>query len=203
MTSKYKPGTLGTILLVALGLYLLFIIVVFLGKAFVFTGYNFFFFTDNLLEIKSVNPIVNWGILGLMLGIVAGVIVAIKKYRLSKLLVLYPVLAIFIFVSVMWLINKPTAYTGNLNLPPVPARDIAPVVTQKIYYKVNATIIARSGPSIDDKKIFSLKKRTEVEMVGRRFFDADNAEWFKIKYNDQEAFVNAKYLTFSRTVTSQ
>ena len=201
--SKSKPGGFVTLLLVVLGLYLTYVLILFLAKVFVFTGYNFFFFTDNLLEIKSFHPLVNWGILGLLLGSIAGVAVAIKKYGLSKLLIIYPVGVTAVYVTVMWALNNPAAYTGNLYVPPATVMDTVAAVTKKVYYRINALTTARSGPSGDDEKLFQLRKRTEVELISRQFFDAKHIEWYKIKYKDQEGFVNAKYLRFSRTADTR
>lgn len=200
MTYTSKPNGCVNFLLVVFCLFLSYFIVVFLAKVFVFSGYNFFFFTDNLLAIKGFNPVINWTIFGLLLGSIAGVIIAVKKFQLSKLLILYPAAITAIYIIAMWLFNNPAAYTVYYKpTSPTPVMDTVSAPVRRIYYKTLSSINARSGPSPGDNKLFTLKKKAEVEMIKRRFFDSKNAEWFKIKYNGKEGFVNSKYLIFSRT----
>lgn len=189
------------LILIGVGLYLAYHILVLLAKFFVYIGYNFFVFTDNLLRAGSVSPVFMWGVLGLFTGSIAGVAIAIKKYRLSKGLLLYPIGIMIAFVSIMYLINKPADHNGEISLPGsgTTADSVPQQTPATIYYQVVSPINVRTGPSTSYSKIFILKEGSEVEIIERNLYDSRNVEWLKIKYKDKEGYITAKYLRFSRS----
>ena len=59
---------------------------------------------DNLLFIAHrIPPVLMWMILGLLLGVVYGCFIAIRKYKLDYKLLTYPVLALFVGLSLIFL----------------------------------------------------------------------------------------------------
>jgi len=70
----------------------------FLGKLSAF----FFVPIDNLLFIsQSIPPVIMWMILGLLVGLIYGSLVSIKKFKLDYKLLVYPGLALLIGVSLI------------------------------------------------------------------------------------------------------
>ncbi len=200
-----KKGTrspLLVIIVVIIGLYLAYQILILLAKFFVYLGYNFFVFADNLFQVSSFNPVATWGIMGLFIGSIAGVAIAIKKYRLSKKLLFYPIGIVILIFVLLYFINEPANHHGTVNLPntsnsdaSLPSYTVTPSVT---YYYATQSINARIGPSVRYPVAFVIDKAAEAELIERAFQDAKHNEWMKIKYNNQQGFVNAKFLRFSR-----
>jgi hypothetical protein len=196
------PGVI-VLILILIGLYLLYLLVLFLIKLFVYAGFNYFFFTDNLLKIRSFNPIIVWAVLGLFLGSIVGVIIAIKKYKLSQKLILYPIGVASLFIIIMVLINKPSQYATSLNLAgkgynePV---DTVTVVT-RYYYKAISDVRVRTGPSAKDRIAFVLKRKDQIEIIQRGFFDFKNVEWVKINYNGMVGYVGLRFLKYSHSAS--
>ncbi|HZG24316.1 MAG TPA: hypothetical protein VEZ17_07045, partial [Chitinophagaceae bacterium] len=113
-----KKGRSGRqILLIVIGiflaLYVLYHLLIWCAKASVYLGYNLFFYLDNLFTITPLNPLISWGIFGFFLGIIFGVLIAIKKYRLSKRLVFFPLAFFVVLLATMALINQPANYSGT------------------------------------------------------------------------------------------
>jgi hypothetical protein len=183
---------------VAAGIYVLYLLIVFSVKAFAYLGYNSAFYMDNLLYIKGVSPFVTWSILGLLVGSIIGVLVSAKKHNLSRALVLWPIGILLAFVVAMGFINKPSQHDGPFILPASGTADTSVSKTYN-YYTVTSDVNVRSGPSVNNNVLFTLKRNMEVEVVERNFYDSKNSEWMKVNYNGQEGYVNAKFLTFSRT----
>ena len=190
------------LLIIGIGIYLLYKIVVLLVKSFVYFGYNALFFTDNMLQIPSWNPIVAWSILGVFIGSIFGVGVAINKFHLSKKLILYPILIAVLFITTMCFINKPGQYALSPETVLSPAPETTTLPSTKYYYKATMDVTVRSGPSTTTSKLFTLSKGTTVEMVQRFFMDNRNLEWIKIRYNNREGYVSSKCLKFSRSSVS-
>ena len=95
----------------------------------------------------------------------------------------------------MCFVNKPVQHYGSYT--PVNVLDS---YIQKTYYTLNNNGNVRSGPSVNNSKLFSLIKGNEVEVIQKGFYDSENAEWFKINYNYKEGYMNSKLLDYSRTV---
>ena len=64
---------------------------------------------------------------------------------------------------------------------------------------MKSDVNVRSGPSIIDSKLFVLKKGDEVELIQAGYKSTSNVEWYKVKYNNQEGYINSKYMIYSRT----
>lgn len=200
-TAKPKSKTPGILILilVAAGLYLAYIVVVFLIKCMIYSGYNFLFFTDNLFQIKTFNPIVSWAIAGLFLGSIAGVLVAIKRFKLSKLLVLFPVALVLVFVAIMYFVNHPANYNGDFSSLLPKSGNQNEYIQHFDYYKATMAVNVRTGPSVKYPKAFVLNRGNEVQLIEKNIWDSRHNEWFKIKYNYNEGYINSKYLSFSRS----
>jgi len=96
--------------LLLLGLIIFFVYVLrnFLGRVSAF----FFVPIDSLLFIsQSIPPVVMWMFFGLLIGVVYGSFIAIKKYRLDLKLLVYPigilVITICLILLVSFIKNKP------------------------------------------------------------------------------------------------
>ena len=70
-TQKSRIPFLVWVIIVGVGLYLLYLLVIFAFKLMGYLGYNSLFFLDNLFEISPLNPVVTWGIFGLIAGGIA------------------------------------------------------------------------------------------------------------------------------------
>ncbi len=82
--------------ILALAVFIVYVMRNFLGRLSAF----FFVPIDNLLFVsQSIPPVVMWMILGLLIGLVYGSFIAIKKYKLDYKLLVYPALALLIGVS--------------------------------------------------------------------------------------------------------
>lgn len=198
---KQLSGTdvIFLLLAIGLGLYILYHLVIFSAKLFVYLGYNVIFFLENLLEVTPLNPVAAWGIFGLILGSIAGVIIAVKKFKLSKLLILYPAGFLCLVVLIMYFLNKPLQYSGTYVSPEEKMRiEIANRGPAKEYYLAFADAKVRKGPSNQKSQLFTLRKGEEVEVVSRGHFDKNNTEWFLIKSKGREGYASGRLLQFSR-----
>ncbi|MBI5538414.1 MAG: SH3 domain-containing protein [Bacteroidia bacterium] len=166
-------------------------------NTFTYIGYNFFFFLDNLFAISTFNPVVVWGIFGLFIGSIIGVIIAIKKFQLSKTLILFPVGFVVILITIMGFVNSPLQHSGTY-IPPNIVKTEKPSI-ERFFYVSNIDANVRSGPSVSNSKLFVLKKGSEVEVIQKGFYDSRNVEWFKIKYNYQQGYMSSKLLNYSRS----
>jgi hypothetical protein len=183
---------------VAAGIYVLYLAITFSVRAFAYLGFNSAFYMDNLLYVEGISPFITWGVLGLLVGSIIGVLVSAKKHQLSYTLVLWPIGILIAFVVAMGFINKPAKHDGPFILPANDSGTDAPVKVYN-YYNVTSDVNVRYGPSVNNSILFKLKRGTEVELVDRGFYDSKNTEWMKISYNGQTGYVNGKFLTFSRT----
>lgn len=192
-----KGNTGGTILLLAILAavgFLIYFIIVWAAKVFVYAGYNTFFYLDNLFDFQVFGPIVTWGIWGLLLGSIIGVIVAVKKLKLSKVLILYPIGIVGFLLLIMGFVNKPSQFSDDYNPSPPKIEK-----TLKNFYITNIDVNFRSGPSVNDPALFIIKQGSEVELIRTGFVDSRNVYWSKIKYNNQEGYLCIKYIDFSRS----
>lgn len=196
--SKEDNSGCGPIILVlagiGIGIYLINRLIIFAVVLFVLWGYNSIFFLDNLFSINPFNPIAMWGVWGLFFGSIVGVFVAVKKFKLSKILILYPIALVALLVTIMSFVNNPGKFSGNYS-PPGKELDTP---TQKNYYVLNSNANMRSGPSTDYSILFVLKNGYEVEVIQGGFYDTRNIEWYKIKDNGQEGYISSKLLNYSR-----
>lgn len=84
----------------ALTVFIVYVMRNFLGKL----GAFFFVPIDNLLFIShSIPPVVMWMIFGLLIGLIYGSFVSIKKFKLDYKLLVYPGLALLIGMSLILL----------------------------------------------------------------------------------------------------
>ena len=84
----------------ALTVFIVYVMRNFLGRVSAF----FFVPIDNLLFIShSIPPVLMWMIFGLLIGIVYGSFISIRKYRLDYKLLISPVLALFVGISLILL----------------------------------------------------------------------------------------------------
>jgi len=195
MSKQSSPSGVVSFLLIIIGCYFLYLTIMYAGKICSFLGYNMIFFLDNLFSVSAFYPIVIWSIWGLIIGALIGVLVAIKKYRLSKVLLLYPLCLLLLSVTIMSFINSPSNHFGTY--APKVINNKQPI-SKKNYYILISDANVRTGPSLKNSKLYSLKKGIEVEVVNVGFMDSRKVEWYQIKYNGQLGFVSSKLLRFSR-----
>ncbi|WP_025763910.1 hypothetical protein [Dyadobacter tibetensis] len=75
-----------------------------------------YFFTsiDSFLLISnSIPPIIMWMVLGLLLGLIFGSLVAIKKYRLDYKLLIYPIAVVLLLLAVIYGLSRFTKKRGD------------------------------------------------------------------------------------------
>ena len=200
MSKDSGSSAIWILALIAFGIYLLYLLIMWSAKVFVFLGYNSIFFLDNLFLISPFNPVAIWGIWGLFIGSIIGVFVAVKKFKLSKILILYPLAFVAMGTTIMGFVNAPTQY--NWSYIPTPITNTvnpAPKIVQHAFYHLNSDANVRSGPSATSSKLFTLYKGNEVILIHSGFFDSRKIEWYKIKYNGQEGYISSKLLYFSRS----
>ncbi|MEP6947995.1 MAG: SH3 domain-containing protein [Ginsengibacter sp.] len=189
------------IIFLLLGIVILYRLVIFLSKAFVYLGFNLFLVTDNLLKFESANPIILWGLLGLFIGSIFGVMIAIKKYKLSKTLILYPLSITFLAIVILSFINKPTDVSSTYAPTKTEETATPPEQTNKTsYYTVIQTTLIWSGYKRPRTKLCNLPRGTQVEVL-ESVRDSRNNIWYKIPYIDPKThraktgYVNANDLS--------
>ena len=89
------------------------IIVVILRRVLGIMSINTFLFLDNLFYANSLPPWVMWALPGLIIGAVAGAIVALKKYKLAFSSVLIPLLIFIVFTAFMYAVNQPAEHEST------------------------------------------------------------------------------------------
>lgn len=178
-----------------IGIYLIYLLIVWASRAFVIWGYNSIFFIDNLFDLKIFNPVVIWGINGLLVGSIIGVVIAVKKHKLSKILILYPLSLVALIITIMSFVNKPAQHSGLFN-----SLNVIDSTNLKSYFLLNNIANVRSGPSLSNSKLFSLQKGTEVEVIQKGIYDSENVEWYKIIYDYKQGYICSKLLNYSRSV---
>ena len=185
---------------IVIGVYLIYWFTVLLIRVIVFLGYNWLFFLDNLLMFGNFNPVVIWGLFGLFIGSIFGVTIAVKKYKLSKTLILYPTALVLILIGIMCFVNKPTIVVGTYIAPENPVSNTTTVTptTPKYYYTTAANVKVRIGPSIKKSILFSLKPGVEVQVISRGYFDSNKIEWAKVKINDREGYLRLASIRYFR-----
>lgn len=158
--------------------------IIFFGKGIIsFIGFNFIFFIENLVD-SPVNPIINWGVLGGVCGLLVGVIVATKKLRLSRKIVVIPVSFFVLFISLMIFINAPySSYSINC----IPDIDNTThdannqMVKPPVYGYVGSSNGAnvRVNPNTNCNVILKVPYDTRVEILDI----SDDSSWVKVKIN--------------------
>src|SRR5690606_20361945 len=113
-----KPGcgkSLGIVLLIIALAYPVYLSFLWLGEAFTFLGYNFFFFMDKLLQVHGAPPVLLWAILGGLIGFIPGTYIAIRRFRLKKAIFLIPLMLLVLLLVLLSLINKPMDQAGSFS----------------------------------------------------------------------------------------
>ena len=180
---------------VLFAIFALYRLVMWVMGIFIIFGYNTFFYLDNLIGVTPFNPIITWSIWGMFLGGIVGVIVAVKKLKLSKILILYPTAALLLLIIIFGFVNHPANYNGNYQ-PPVEKTIVTPT---KNYYTVIMDANVRSGPSKSSGILFVVTKGSVVEVIQQGFFDSRNLEWYWIRNGSDQGYISAKLLTFSHS----
>lgn len=104
--SKVKKGIVWLLILMVIAFVLRRILAV--------VSINSFLFLDNLLYTgESISPWIIWAILGLLLGAVAGAMVALKKYKLAYSSVLIPLAVLVFFLAILYLVNEPANHEST------------------------------------------------------------------------------------------
>lgn len=190
-----KPGcgkSFGIVLLVIALAYPAYLSFLWLGNAFTFLGYNFFFFMDNLLLFPGAPPILLWAILGGLIGFIPGTYIAIRKYRLKKVLLLIPFMVLVLLLVLLNLINKPMEQSetfSSFQKSLIESSEIKPESATLLY-----TLNVRQGPSTQYSKLFVLDSGTHVEILEKGHFTSNRQEWFRVRFEGQEGYVNSRYL---------
>jgi len=205
MSTKSKVSELPALVLIGLvvfALYLIYKIVIFLSTFFVYLGFNIFIFIDNLVKFEFANPVVLWGLFGLLLGSIIGVLIAIKKYKLAKILILYPVALFVLIITILIFINKPSNASGEYSPSNFSEANVNEEEVSKItYYVTTQAVNIRSRPSASSSKLITLAKGKLVEFI-ENTSDNRNKTWSKIRYTDPQTgntidgYINASYLKY-------
>lgn len=140
----------------------------------------FYSFMDRLLALPGLSsPVARWVVLGLLLGLIYGGYVAVKKYNLNKWLFYTPALFTLIFTIALGAVNKPWA---SFNKP----EDA--YINQT--YKVEAApyVTVTSGTSFDESMFAALLDQdpsttltlpTKTLLTRRIYFRFDKDASFK------------------------
>lgn len=197
--------TVAILVILAVAIYIGVKLVMFLSVAFVYLGWNLFVYLENLLQFTLVNPLLMWGILGLFIGSIFGVIIAVKKYKLPKKLIFYPFLLTILLIVILSFINNPSRLSGSLNTllntntesdvnnnnaTETPAYDL---------YTVTQAMNVRQQPSLRSNKLFSVPRNARVRLI-ENVKDNNNTLWSKIEYTNpktglaQTGYLKYKYL---------
>jgi len=84
------------------------------GNFFTFIGFNAMFFLDNYFCItSSINPLILWGGVFLIIGSIWGVFIATKKFKLKPLYKVFSILFIFIIIGLVGFISNPVIYGSS------------------------------------------------------------------------------------------
>lgn len=170
------------IIFLLLGIVILYRLVIFLSKIFVYLGFNLFLYTDNLLKFESANPLILWGLLGLFIGSIFGVMIAIKKYRLSKTLILYPLSVTILAILILSFINRPADVSSTFVTGDTAVASQRQTNKTSNYTVIQTTLIW-SGYKRPRTKLFNLPVGTQVEVL-ESVRDSRNNIWYKIPYID-------------------
>jgi len=176
------------IVIVLLGLYLVYILMIFLAKLFVFLGFNLFVVIDNFMKVESFSPIVVWAFLGLMIGGVLGVVIAVKKYKLSKKLIIYPVSVFLFFIGIFYLVHDAPTNSGSTLKSD--EKQVETIQTGVVSDGVASFIASRdcsirATPSLRSKKLLSITKGTRTEYL-KTTVDSKKNIWYKVKHIDSQ-----------------
>ncbi|TAD83681.1 MAG: hypothetical protein EAY75_14570 [Bacteroidetes bacterium] len=101
---------------------------------------HFFQYGDKLFAASATGPsaVIAWSVLGVLLGLITGTLVAIKKYKLNWQLMFYPVGLLAAVAGIFSFINKPSerlneidaaTYTPTKKKVSVPRADAYPFVS--------------------------------------------------------------------------
>lgn len=92
----------SVLLLLALIIFFSYVLRRFLGKVSSF----FFLPVDRLLFIShGISPVIMWMFFGLLIGIIYGSFIAIKKYRLDFKLLVYPIIILVFMMGLILLVS--------------------------------------------------------------------------------------------------
>lgn len=182
------------LLVLGFGLYWLYLFVLFMAQVFVFGGYNFFFFLDNLLAVPALDAVVVWAVFGLLPGSIAGTVVAIRRYKLSRRLVGYPAGAALFVLVLMGFVNKPLQYGAAYPARngPEASSDASGAAPALARYTLTSNVNVRSGPSVGAAKLFVLHKDSRVEVVGA--VRKGSAVWYRITHDGREGYVHSRFV---------
>lgn len=195
-----KLPTAVILVILAVAIYVGFKLVKFLSIVFVYFGWNLFVYLENLLQFSSANPLVMWGIFGLFIGSIFGVLIAVKKYRLPKKLIFYPFLLTIFLIVILSFINNPSNLSGSLNtlLNTNTESDVnnnnATETPAYSLYTVTQEMNVRQQPSLRSNRLFSVPRNARVRII-ENVRDDKNAVWSKIEYkNPKTGFAQIGYL---------
>ena len=89
--------------------FLIIIVIVFFAKQWLGkVSYEGLFFIDNLVKFSvSFPPILAWGLLGLLFGVIYGSFTAWKKYKLTAIINVIPIGIFVLCITILFLVNKP------------------------------------------------------------------------------------------------
>jgi hypothetical protein len=149
-----------------------------------YAGYNTLFYLDSLFEIK-IDPIIVWALWGMIFGILFGVIIAVKKLNLSKLLILPPIGFVALLFLLMAYINSPQKVSGAYI--PVNIENELDDTEIKPSGIINAElgVNVRSGPGMNFSVVTTLSKNQRVTILEGE----PNENWYKISFvQDNQTF---------------
>lgn len=192
---RNKPGcgkSFGIVLLVIALAYPAYLSFLWLGDVFTFLGYNFFFYMDNLLLVRGAPPVLLWAILGGLIGAIPGTYIAIRRFRLKGVLLFIPLLVLALLLVLLNIINKPMDQAGSFSAslkPHMESSEFQPEYGTLLY-----TLNVRQGPSTQYSKLFVLDSGTHVEILEKGHFTSNRQEWFRVRFEGQEGYVNSRYV---------
>ena len=205
ITKIKRLPTAAILVILAVAIYVGIKLVMFLSIAFVYLGWNLFVYLENLLQFSSANPLVLWGIFGLFIGSIFGVVVAVKKYKLPKKLIFYPFIITILLIVILSFINTPSQLSGSLNtlmntnIQTDANTNNAAQSPAYSLYTVTQEMNVRQGPSLRSNRLFTVPRNARVRII-ENVRDNNNILWSRIEYTNpntslkQTGYLKNKYL---------
>ena len=164
-------------------------------------GFNAVFLIDNVAHIKDTfSPILMWTIIGVLLGGLLGIIIAVNKLKLQSRLKIFGAMIFIILLTIMGFISQPLLLnrSGQASINGMDSlAKKGDSISIPAYKTVNSPkAYLRSIPNANGRIITKLYKGATVAIE-----DTSNGKWFKVKYKGKEGFIDSSAFSLSLPIT--
>jgi hypothetical protein len=169
---------MGTFILVVLGIMLIVAAGALLYVLLLIAGFNFVLFTENLIAVdRSIEPIYAWIVLGVVMGVFAGLWRAGSKYRagfLKPIAVICPL----VLLAAVGYITKPISVGAGSPYGREERAAREREGRERIRYVTTSSgANIRSGPSTNYQRVATLPRGTPVWIIG------EHEQWYQVRYS--------------------